>query len=199
MTTTIHDLNERKAAMESSGGPPNSKPGEQVEEVIKMMNDDEAIRAIKNEAHVISIGSAEDQREVRLLPLSPRQAMQAWPLIKKLIVPILTIAKSAQEGQSMSLSDIMESLGEDNIEALPKFLALVLQRGNPGLTEDWIMDNLDLVLDLKTILPIFMKINMFDKLLGGKSTPPPAGSSIDELPKPKDAAAAVVTKANSQG
>lgn len=167
----------RRREMASGNGVAEDAPGRpKTEEVIKMYSDDERMRVISKEAVKIKIGTPE--KEVLLYPLSLRQLLGFLPKVKSVLGPVLILFKDRRAGDpAIPIAAIVEALAE-RIDELPEIVTVILSRGNAEIDHDWLMDHFDVVPDMQTILPIFLKQNGLDKLLNlGKQVPPSQDSS----------------------
>ena len=156
-------LDQQRAAM---GVGPSSPSKKQTERVWKMFNDAERVAAIKAEAATIIIGSGPEAREVRIRPLNPRYLVASYSLIQEILVPLVRTFEPNEDGtrRDVSIQSILTALG-DNIEKIPELVYTILKRGNE-ISKEWIDDNLDILLDLQLIIPIFLVQNGLGKLMG---------------------------------
>jgi hypothetical protein len=131
-----------------------------------MFNDTEKVAAIKGASSTITIGSGPEAREVRIRPLNPRTLIQSYGLIRDILVPLMKTFEPNADGsrRDVSMQGILNSLG-DNIDKVPELIYVILQRGNE-ISKEWIDDNLDILLDLQLIIPIFLTQNGLGKLMG---------------------------------
>ena len=152
------------------GTPTTAKDGSKTENVIKMFTDPAKIAALKANVVIVKIGNP--QTDVVIRPLNPKTGVEAYKLLRTTLMPIVTLYRRQQEG-GVNIVDVMDAFGE-NVESITRLIFLILQRGNPHLTQEWVDENLDLVPDLLTIIPPFMEQNMFDTLFSPKAPAPQA-------------------------
>jgi hypothetical protein len=162
LTVTADELKQRREAMNGTG--PSSK--DKTENVIKFFFDAEKIAAIKAQDTRITIGTPPTPIVIR--PMSPKGVAESYVLIRKLVMPLITLINEAREGAPMNLGLMMEAFGE-NIEILPELLFRIISRGNPDLTRDWCDEHIDFALDAMLIIPIFLEQNGLGKLFSGKA------------------------------
>jgi hypothetical protein len=144
---------------DKAGSSGNGEAGQpKVESVVKMFMDPDKIAAI-------------------LKPLSTRQMVSIFKSLRHLILPIMSLAqRSKSENGAVTLTHILNAFG-DNIDDVPKLIHAILMRGNPDLSEEWVLDHFDVILDMQVILPHFMRQNNLDRLFSGKSAAPVEPSS----------------------
>lgn len=152
------------------------------EKIWKMFNDAERVAAIKNEAATITIGSGDESRTVKIRPLNPRTLVASYALIQSILVPLIKTFEPAADGsrRDVSMQSILTALG-DNIDKVPELIWVILRRGNE-ISKEWLDDNLDILLDLQIIIPLFLEQNGLDKLMGNAQAPHPA-QVIEEYPQ----------------
>jgi hypothetical protein len=169
------DLARQREAMN-----PPKKSDAKTENVIKMFADADKIAAIKAEIKMVRIG--QPPADVVIRPLNPRQGIEAFKLLRTTLLPLLALYRKSTVA-TPSMADFFDAFGE-NIEEVPKLLHIIISRGNPTITLDWVNDNLDLVPDTLTILPIFMQQNMFDILFSPKArAPQPESAQLNGEPQ----------------
>lgn len=166
-------LDQQRAAMGVGAGSPSKKP---TERVWKMFTDEERVKAIKAERVTITIGSGAEAREVVIRPLNPRTLVTSYALIQAILVPLIKTFEPGPDGsrRDVSMQSILTSLG-DNIDKLPELIYVILKRGNE-ISKEWIDDNLDILLDLQLIIPLFLEQNGLGKLMGNDQ--PPVGPTL---------------------
>lgn len=162
MTVTADDLKQRRDAMNGNG--PASK--DKTENVIKFFFDADKIAAIKAKDTRITIGTPPTPIVIR--PMSPKGVAESYVLIRKLVLPLVTLINESRQGTGLNLGLLMEAFGE-NIEILPELLFRIISRGNPDLTREWCDEHIDFALDAMLIIPIFLEQNGLDKLFSGKA------------------------------
>lgn len=177
----------RHRQMRVGDGPPeggSDRP--KVEDVVRMYSDEERMAVIGKEAVKIKIGTPE--KEVMLYPLSLRQVISFLPKMKSVLGPVLLLFKERRAGDPpVPIASIIEALAE-KVEELPDVLMTIFVRGNGDIDREWLMEHLDLVPDMQTVLPIFLKQNGLEKLLNlGKVVPPSSSSSSVDGGKTKEA------------
>jgi hypothetical protein len=160
LTVTADELKQRREAM---NGAPSSK--DKTENVIKFFFDADKIAAIKAQDTRITIGTPPTPIVIR--PMSPKGVAESYVLIRKLVMPLITLINEARQGSTLNLGLMMEAFGE-NIEILPELLYRIIQRGNPDLTREWCDEHIDFALDAMLIIPIFLEQNGLGKLFSGK-------------------------------
>ena len=136
------------------------------ERIWKMFTDSERVAAIKAENATITIGSGSEARDVVIRPLNPRTLVTSYALIQAILVPLIKTFEPGPDGQrrDVSMQNILTALG-DNIEKVPELIHVILRRGNE-ISKDWLDDNLDILLDLQLIIPLFLEQNGLGKLMG---------------------------------
>lgn len=160
------------ARAQQSGSPElASKSGERTERIYKMFTSAERAEIIKNNPVRVKIGSGEEQREVVIRPLSPRQVINAYGLIRDILIPIMRLYEPGENGEkkNIGLTEFVGALGE-NIDKLVDLIHAILSRGNT-ISKDWLDEHMDLVLDAQIIIPIFLEQNGLMKLLGKDRAP----------------------------
>lgn len=155
-------------------GGPDGRP--KVEDVVRMYSDEERMAVIGKEAVKIKVGTPE--KEIMLYPLSLRQVILFLPKMKSVLGPVLLLFKERRAGDPpVPIAAIIEALSE-KVEELPDVLMTIFSRGNGDVDKDWLLDHLDLVPDMQTVMPIFLRQNGLEKLLNlGKAAPPSSSSS----------------------
>lgn len=148
------------------------RAGVKTENVIKMFGDPEKIKALKASTVVVTIGTP--ATEVIIKPLNPKLGVEAYRLLRTTMMPIIMLYKSQVEG-NVNFMEVFDAFGE-NVDQIPKLIHLILSRGNPSISLEWVENNLDLVPDLLTIIPPFMEQNMFDTLFSPKARVPQQSS-----------------------
>lgn len=154
----------------------NEKAGVKTENVVKMFGDPDKIRAIKASTVTVIVGNPPTELVIR--PLNPKLGVEAYSVLRTTMLPIVNLYRKQVAGD-VTIVDVFDAFGE-NVAKIPHLIFLILSRGNPQITEEWVDNNLDLVPDLMTILPHFMAQNMFDTLFSPKAraplAPPPTQS-----------------------
>jgi hypothetical protein len=156
-----------------AGSAPSENGQPKTEQVVKMFMDADKIAAIKGTTVTVYVGTPPTPVVIR--PLSTRGMIEAYKYLRHLLLPILTLAKNSAGG-AQTVSGIMDAFGE-NIDDVPKLLAIILQRANPAIDEAWVLEKLDILLDLQLIIPPFLQQNGLDRMFSGKSAAPVAQSS----------------------
>lgn len=156
---------EHARAMQPDATPRPSTPGKQVDRVVKLFPDKDRIEAIKATPIKLMIGHPPEQREVTVYPMNPKQVIAAFGLIRELLLPIIGVVTRSERGETISVPELLEAFGT-NVDKLPILVYHILQRGN-AISQDWIDEHLDLILDLQLILPVFLTQNGLGKLFGG--------------------------------
>ena len=156
------DASDLKLAAQANRGesPSPSSTETRVDKIYKMFTPEERVRAIKDARIEVEIGSGAEKRTIVIRPLSPRQFIEAFGLIREVLVPIMGLY-GATAG-SPGMAEIIGVLG-DKIDRVPELIHFIIKRGNE-VSLDWIMDNFDLGLDLQLILPPFIIQNGLDFL-----------------------------------
>jgi len=195
MSTTPHDLEQRRELMNGT-----TKPGAtKVESIIKFFMSEDKIAAIKAEDTRITIGTPPMQ--VSIKPMSPKLVADSYTLIRKLLLPILTVISMSQAGDNVPISAFLDAFGE-NIDALPELIFKILQRGNPDVTREWCDEHLDFLLDVQVILPIFLRQNGLDRLFAGKEVAPQIGAGAavaEEKPAPPMGESPALLRSSADG
>jgi hypothetical protein len=164
---------EREALLEDEAAERGiTKKDEKVERVLKLFTPAEKADAIRANPVTVKV-SVTEPRDVKILPLNVMGMIKAYKLIRAILIPVL--AKFGA-GQTVTLDQILEALGEEQADQIPDLLLLILQRGNQ-ISKDWIIEHLD-TLDCQVIFPVFVEQNGLEKLLGGLS------ASVGRMPKP---------------
>jgi hypothetical protein len=137
--------------------------GQKTEKVYKMFTSQEEIEVIKASPDTLTIGSGDEKRKVTIFPLNPRQMIKAYGLIQEIVMPLAALFRP---NTNISLADLIAAIGP-NIEKVPELVGVILERGN-NVSQDWIENNLDILLDLQIIIPVFLRQNALDKMFGPK-------------------------------
>jgi hypothetical protein len=166
------------ARQQQGVGPAAAASSRKNERVWKMFNDVEKVAAIKGASSTITIGSGHEAREVRIRPLNPRTLITSYGLIRDILVPLMKAFEPSPDGsrRDVSMQSILSSLG-DNIDKVPELIYVILQRGNE-ISKDWLDENLDILLDLQLIIPIFLTQNGLGKLMGNDEAAMSAAKQI---------------------
>ena len=177
------DANDLKLAAQANRGesPSPSSTETRVDKIYKMFTPEERVRAIKDARIEVEIGSGAEKRTIVIRPLSPRQFIEAFGLIREVLVPIMGLY-GATAG-SPGMAEIIGVLG-DKIDRVPELIHFIIKRGNE-VSLDWIMDNFDLGLDLQLILPPFIIQNGLERVLGGTDAPATAAQNGASTEKPQ--------------
>ena len=181
----------RQMAAVQNGTAAQDKSQTRVDKIYKMFTPEERIREIKSDKITIEIGSGDEKRSVWIRPLTPRNFIEAFGLIREVLVPLMSLY--APNAESPSMGKLIEMLGE-RVDKVPDLLYFIIKRGNNDVTKDWVMDNLDMGLDLQLILPPFIVQNGLERILGGADAPEkaaPSGASTEK------AASALLSTAES--
>jgi len=162
------------------GAPSNPHAqGQKTERVYKLFTSAEEIEVIKADPSEVWIGSGDERRKVVIRPLNPRQMIRAYGLIQEIVLPLASLFRA---NTNISLADLISAIGP-NIEKVPELIGIILERGN-NVSKDWIEENLDILLDLQIIIPIFLKQNALDKMFGPKGE---SGDRTSKSGSPKSA------------
>ncbi len=158
-------LDAQRQAMGVGANPVAKKP---TERIWKLFTDAERVAAIKAEDATITIGSGSESRQVRIRPLNPRTLVTSYALIQAILVPLIKTFEPNPDGtpRDVSMQNILTALG-DNIDKVPELIHVILRRGNE-ISKDWLDDNLDILLDLQLIIPLFLEQNGLGKLMGNE-------------------------------
>jgi len=177
------DASDLKLAAQANRGesPSPSSTETRVDKIYKMFTPEERVRAIKDARIEVEIGSGAEKRTIVIRPLSPRQFIEAFGLIREVLVPIMGLY-GATAG-SPGMAEIIGVLG-DKIDRVPELIHFIIKRGNE-VSLDWIMDNFDLGLDLQLILPPFIIQNGLERVLGGTDAPATAAQNGAFTEKPQ--------------
>ena len=143
--------------------------GSRTDRILKMFPPAEKIKAIKADTKKLTLGHGENELDVTIYPMSPKQMVLAYGLIRQLILPIIGIVMKQNVGQQIAITDILDAFGE-NVDKLPQLIFYILERGNRNVTQEWVDDHFDLVLDLQAILPPFLEQNGLGKLFAGNGS-----------------------------
>lgn len=150
-------------------GTTEKKDGSRTDRILKMFPSEDKIKAIKADTKKVTLGHGENELVVTVYPMSPKQMVQAYGLIRQLILPIIGIVMKQNVGQQIAITDILDAFGE-NVDKLPELIFYILSRGNQGVTQEWVNDHFDLVLDMQAILPPFLEQNGLGKLFAGNGS-----------------------------
>jgi len=156
-------------------GTTETKDGSRTDRILKMFPSADKIKAIKADTKKVTLGHGENELDVTIYPMSPKQMVQAYGLIRQLILPIIGIVMKQNVGDQIAITDILDAFGE-NVDKLPQLIFYILERGNRNVTQEWVDDHFDLVLDLQAILPPFLEQNGLGKLFAGNGSTVAAGS-----------------------
>jgi hypothetical protein len=158
MSMTAADLAARKSTLvEPKPGSP--EVGKRNEKVWKFFTPQERIDVIKANTRTVSIGHGAERRDVTIQPMNVIGLAESYGVLRKLIGPILEVFSKTS---NPSIPVLIDALGE-NISELPSFIAAILKRGN-NISTEWINEHFDVLLDLQTILPIFIEQNGLEKV-----------------------------------
>ncbi len=170
----------QREAEDAGAAPTNTR----VDRVYKMFTPEERVRAIKAQRTEVEIGGSGggDSLKIVIRPLSPKQFIEAFALIREVLFPIMALYGP---GKSPGFADLLSVLGE-RIDKLPELVWFIIKRGN-NITQEWVDNNMDLGLDLQLILPPFIIQNGLERFLGGTDAPLPhaeANGASTEIPAP---------------
>lgn len=161
---------------------PSSKATEpRIDKIYKMFTPEERIRAIKDERTVVEIGSGDERRTITIRPLSPRQFIDAFGLIREVLIPLMGLYTT--NGSTPNLGQLIGTLGE-KVDKIPELIWFIIKRGN-DVSLDWVMDHFDMGLDLQLILPPFIIQNGLERVLGGTNAPAKAAQNGASTEKPQ--------------
>lgn len=154
------------ARAQQTGGSGSPKNSQQTERIYKMFTSAERAAIIKANPVYVNIGSGPEMRQVVIRPLSPRQVIAAYGLIRDILIPIMRLYEPSDDGtkKAIGLTEFVGALGE-NIDKLVDLIHAILQRGNT-ISKEWLDEHMDLVLDAQIIIPVFLEQNGLLKLLG---------------------------------
>ena len=140
-----------------------------IERVYKMFTPAERIHAIKAERIMVQIGGAGggEAMDITIRPLSPKQFVEAFQLIREVLVPIMGLYSPG--AATPGFADLLAVLGE-RIDKIPELVWFIIKRGN-NIEQAWVDNNMDLGLDLQLILPPFIVQNGLERILGGTDAP----------------------------
>lgn len=156
---------------------PNAK--DNTERVYKFFTNAEAIGVIKASPVLVTLGSGHDARQLNIRPLNTKQFLLAFKHIQEIGVPLLQVLASGGKPQ---IGDIV-ALVETKIDKIVDLIQLILQRGDPDISREWIENNLDFMLDLQLILPAFVKQNGLEKMFSPKDqSGDPTSTDIRRFP-----------------
>lgn len=144
--------------------PNNPNANDKTERVYKFFTSAEAIEVVKATPVEVTLGSGHESRKIAIRPLSTKQFLTAFKHIQEIGVPLLQVLASGTKPQ---ISDII-ALVETKIDKIVDLLQLILQRGDPEISREWIENNLDFMLDLQLILPAFIRQNGLEKMFSPK-------------------------------
>lgn len=166
----------RDRAAARDGGPDGGTDRRTTEEVVRTFNSRERMDVIAKQAIEIEVGSP--ATKIVMTPLSTRQVMALLPKLKAIVGPVITAFRSRKGTDTVPIDVLFDTI-TDNIEQLPQLLTLILQRGNPSISEEFVLDKIDLILDMKFMMPIFLWQNGLDKLfnMGKLQAPSSVGSN----------------------
>ena len=97
--------------------------------------------------------------------MSPKQMVKAYGLIRVLLLPIVGVVAKQSAGEKIEVADLLEMFGE-NVDKIPELIYMILERGN-DVSQEWIDEHMDLVLDVMQIAPLFLEQNGMVKLHSG--------------------------------
>lgn len=180
MSLDASDL--KLAAKAQNGEAPSARDTEpRIDKIYKMFTPEERIRAIKNERAVVELGSGTEKREITIRPLSPRQFIDAFGLIREVLIPLMGLYSTT--GATPNLGQLVGTLGE-KVDKIPELIHFIIKRGNE-VSLDWVMDHFDMGLDLQLILPPFIIQNGLERVLGGTDAPAKAAQNGASTEKPQ--------------
>lgn len=164
MAVSASDLKAHRDAL--AGREPGEDNGKsRIDRIIKMFTPADEIAAIKDLPSTVRIGTP--PVDIMIRPMSTRTLLESLGIIRKLIGPLLEMSN-----KQITTADMLEQLSE-NVKDLPILIYNILKRGNETtITQDWVDDNFDVLLDLQVVLPIFLRQNALDKLFGGGQASP---------------------------
>lgn len=178
-----------QAREQLSGVSSSASSGKRSERVWKLFTDQDKAEAIKAQVVEITIGSGAEARKVRIRPMNPRQLVASYGLIRTLLLPLTKVFTPNADGspKPVDMGELLEAVGT-NIDKVPELVYEILRRGNE-ISLDWINDNLDILIDLQLIIPVFLQQNGLGKLLGNDQgvdaqTPLPQIQTNDEETHP---------------
>jgi len=177
-------------------------PKAKQEKVWQFFTSAEKAAVIKGAPVKVRIGSGDESREVTIRPMNPKQLVEAWGLVADLMLPLIELF-TPKDGEKVNvgLAQLVSALGP-KIEKIPRLVWVILSRGN-DISEEWIDNHLDMLLDLQQIIPAFINQNGLDKIFGGGGPKEAPGEELPveskTLPPMEELAASSISSADSTG